>query len=414
MKNKSVNYLGINLFMINAFIFISFSLYTPFLSSYYTKAGISAVNIGLLLTIAPITAIFIQPIWAILSDKTGRKKDVLSLVAFGSAVAIFCYYIGNSFRTFLIATVLLSIFTSSLVPLNDAITIQCTKKYQMDFSKIRMGGTIGYAIVVIFAGYIVKQKPSLQFVLGSMGFLLLFVFIRLLPKNEVDIKRNKTDQSDVPLKPKSKVSFFAIFESKQIIFMLLFALVSQIGLSFNYSFIGVYMTNLGLSEGIIGVINCISAFSELPVLLLINWIMRKFDSFKVIIFSCLLVCVRIFTITGGNVYFIILSQIMHGFTFMTIYYSCAIFISQNVKPENQSKGQSALSIVQGGVASIIGNIVGGLLVDSFGLNNSYRIMSLIVLIGTVSIALFHFRYQRKIKLNTLKQMSAEVNMDVLL
>ncbi|MDF2906203.1 MAG: hypothetical protein K0R34_1524, partial [Herbinix sp.] len=43
MKKPTIHKTGLNLFMISAFIYISFSLYAPFLSSYYSKAGISAV-----------------------------------------------------------------------------------------------------------------------------------------------------------------------------------------------------------------------------------------------------------------------------------------------------------------------------------------------------------------------------------
>ncbi|MHB8130150.1 MAG: MFS transporter, partial [Mobilitalea sp.] len=93
MKKVTGNKIGINLFMINAFVYISFSLYMPFLSSYYSKAGINAVQIGILLTIGPVIAIIIQPLWAILSDKTGRRKDILSLMVLGSGISIFSYYL---------------------------------------------------------------------------------------------------------------------------------------------------------------------------------------------------------------------------------------------------------------------------------------------------------------------------------
>ena len=403
MKKSSVSSISINLLLINAFIYISASLYTPFLSSYFAKSGINAVNIGILSTIGPVTAILIQPLWAVLSDRTGRRKDVLSLVVLGSALSMFGYYIGHSFLTFFIATLLLTIFSTSIVPLSDAIIIRSAAKHQLDFSKIRMGGTTGYAIVVIFAGAIVKQQPSLQFVLGAIGYTILFIIVRKLPKEESDVVKIMDKKPVLKSKSKEHLGIFSIFESKQIIFILAFALISQIGLSFNFSFLGVYMTDLGLSEGMIGIINSIAAFSELPILFLINRVMRKVSAMKIIIFSCLLVSLRIFTITGGNVYIIILSQALHGITFMSIYYSCAVFISQNVKPENQSQGQSALSITQMGIGSIVGNILGGYLVDTFGLNSSYRIMTAIILTCTVAFAIIQFTYQKKLKLNVIKE-----------
>jgi predicted MFS family arabinose efflux permease len=295
------------------------------------------------------------------------------------------YYLGNSFLTFFIASLLLALFSTPLVPLCDAVVLRSAHKNQFDFSKIRLGGTIGYAIVVNISGAIVKIRPELLFVLGSISYLLLLFFIRLLPKSESDEEKQVKITSLAKPSLKERFNLLRIFESKQIFFILAFAFINQVGLSFNYTFLGVYMVKLGLNEEMIGFINCVSAFSEIPVLLFINRALRKNSAMKLTILGCILLGIRIATVTGENIGFIILSQALHGLTFMTIYYSCAIYISKNVKPENQSQGQSILAIVQGGIGSFVGNIVGGYLVDLLGLKSAYLIMAAVILGVTVFI-----------------------------
>ncbi|MDF2540163.1 MAG: major facilitator superfamily 1 [Herbinix sp.] len=397
MEKESTKKIGLNLLLINAFIYISFSLYAPFLSSYYSKAGINAVQIGIILTIGPVVAIFVQPLWALLSDRTGRRKDILSLVVLGSAMSMFSFYIGHSFLTYFIASFLLAIFCTSIVPLSDAIILNKARKNQLDFSKIRMGGTIGFAIVVIFSGMIIKYNSDLMFIMGFIGYFLLFLSIRLLPEDNAEKLRVTDKQLEHKPKIKKRIKILDIFESKQIFFILAFAFINQMGLSFHYSFLGVYMVNLGLSEGMIGVINCVSAFSEIPVLFLINRIMKKMNTTKITILACFLLSLRIFTVTGENIMFMILSQALHGLTYMTIYYSCAVFISHNVKQENQSQGQSILAIVQTGIGSIVGNIMGGYLVDAFGLKPAYYSMSAIIIITSSAIVIIQILYQRHSK-----------------
>ncbi|MDD3172976.1 MAG: MFS transporter [Herbinix sp.] len=397
MKLNNSKKLGITLLLANAFVYIAFSLYNPFLSSYYSKAGLNALQIGTLLTIGPLFAIFIQPFWAILSDKTGRRKDILSLLVVGSGISMLSFYIGHSFLTFLIAASLLAIFCTSIFPLNDAITLRYANRYQLDFSRIRMGGTIGFATFVVIAGAIIKQYPTLLFLMGFFGYFVLLIFIRILPEDEkVSSSDTKEGTISVPLKEK-KTGLLHIFESKQIYFMLGFAFISQVGLSFNGCFIGVYMINLGLNESMIGIINCICALSEIPVLFIINRVLCKISTTKVIIFSSLLLGFRLFLITGGNIGFIIAAQALQGLTYMTIYFSCAVFISKNVKPENQSKGQSALTIVQTGFGSIVGNIAGGYFVDKFGLIIAYRFIAVIVIIVSLligSLLLYYLRISK--------------------
>ncbi len=397
MKISRSNKLGINLLFINACIYITFSLYAPFLSSYYSKAGLNALQIGILLTVGPLVAIVIQPLWAILSDKTGRRKDILMLVIIGSGISIFSYYLGNTFLTFLIAASLLAIFSNSIAPLNDAITLRFANRYQLDFSRIRMGGTIGYAIFVIIAGIIVKQNPKIQFILGFVGYLVTLLMVRKLPQDEKqsDSKAKKSTSIEAP--KSSGLGLLHIFESKQIYFMLAFAFISQAGLSFNGSFIGVYMIKLGLSETMIGIINSICAFSEIPVLFVINWVLRKINTSKIIVFSSVLLGIRILLISSSNLGLMMAAQALNGLTYMTIYFSCAVFISRNVKQENQSKGQSVLTIVQAGIGSIVGNIVGGFFVDSFGLNIAYRYMAALIIIVSILLAVLQYLYNKNSK-----------------
>lgn len=393
MKHTKLDRTGINLLMINAFIYITLSLYTPYLTSYYTKAGMNALEIGILVTIGPVVAIFIQPIWAVISDRTGKKKQVLALVILGSFLSIYSYYIGKTFLTFFLASFLLAVFSSSMIPLSDAIALHSAKKHNFDFSKIRLGGTIGYTIFVIISGQIVGRNPDIQFMLGSAGYLLLLFVVLALPEEECT--ETSPEGKLAPKHPqKARFNLFHIFESKQVYFLLAFAFISQVGLSFNFSFLGVYMTKLGLNEGMIGIVNCIAALSEIPVLFLINRVLGKVSPIQVTVVGCIFLIFRILFVTGESIPFLVLSNVIHGMSFMTIYYSCAVFISKHVKPEFQSQGQSVLAIVQAGIGSIIGNIVGGRLVDIFGLKQAYYIMAAVVLLVTVLILILLLFYKR--------------------
>jgi oligosaccharide:H+ symporter len=386
--NKTV----LQLLLTNAFIYIAIAMYSPFLSSYYSRAGMNAVEIGILLTIGPVSAILIQPLWAFISDRTGHKKAVLSLVAAGSGISMISYYAGNSFLSFFIASLLLAVFSTSIIPLSDALILRITQKHEMDFSKIRIGGTIGYAVMVIIAGLIVKQNPKLQFGMGAVGYLILLLFVRRLPKDE-EVTVKETGHSEAPTVRKSR-KLLDIFETKQVYFLLAFAFINQVGLNFIYTFLGVYMLKLGLSEGMIGFINSVSACSEIPILFLINKILKKTGTMKLIILSCVILAVRLFMVTGSSVPIIIMAQLLHGLTFMTVYYSCAVFISKNVKKEYQSQGQSILTIIQSGIGSIVGNIAGGFFVDYFGLKSAYTYMSAMVFFLTLVITVSFFAYQK--------------------
>ena len=64
-------------FSINAIIYIASGFYTPFLSAYYAQKGIDAEKIGILLMIGPCVVLLTQRFWAKISDRTGKRKEVL-------------------------------------------------------------------------------------------------------------------------------------------------------------------------------------------------------------------------------------------------------------------------------------------------------------------------------------------------
>lgn len=78
----------------------------------------------------------------------------------------------------------------------------------------------------------------------------------------------------------------SILISNQVIFVLAFAFICQVGLSFYGGFTSVYLLNLGYGQGTIGLLNCISALSEVPVLFFANKLLKKVRLHEVI--DCLL------------------------------------------------------------------------------------------------------------------------------
>ena len=63
-----------HLLLINSFVYIAVAMYSPFLSMYYAQEGLTSSQVGILLTIAPIATVLIQPLWAKRSDATGRDR----------------------------------------------------------------------------------------------------------------------------------------------------------------------------------------------------------------------------------------------------------------------------------------------------------------------------------------------------
>ena len=367
------------LLLINSFLYISVALYSPFLSAYYRQNGITSSQIGILMTVAPLASVIIQPFWAKRSDESGKAKKYVCAIII---VSLYTFYFGHSFTTFLIASILLALFSTSVNPMIDAIVIRNANYFQYNFATIRMGGTVGYAVIVLLVGVYLRKNPSAQFFLASIGYLILLLLLLRLPESEnhqpIAIKKA------LPFWQQFKLS--EIFVDKTIYFVLAFAFIYQLGASFLGSFLGVYTVELGYGQAQVGLLSCVQACSEIPVLLLIQKLSKKFGTLHLIAAATFLMGARLITASGGSLLFLILAQAMQGITYMIVHFCCATYIASHAKEGKASQGQSVLYIVQTGIASILGNILGGKIIDHIGIQFSYRYFGIVIFIIAAVIA----------------------------
>lgn len=382
-KERTILYL----FSINAIIYIASGFYTPFLSAYYAQKGIDAEKIGILLMIGPCVVLLTQRFWAKISDRTGKRKEVLLVTIVGSGFSMLLYYLGNSFLCMFFATVVVTSFTTAVIPLSDAILIARSLKEGYSYSIIRLGGTLGYAVMTICAGMYLKTRPQMQFVFAFFAYMILFCFcIGLKEERNGQIVINEVVQENEQNR---------IFKNRDVYIVLGLAFVSQMGLSFYTGFIGPYILEKGYTQSTIGVINSISALSEVPVLFYINRMLRKHGTIKILFLSCFLMGIRILLPIRSGIIGIVLAQLLQGVTYMTMYYSCAVYISTCVYEKYQTKGQSILNVVQLGLGAIVGNLVGGKLIRLLGYEKGYLLMAGITTLMTICALIVYFWKNRE-------------------
>lgn len=394
----------LRLFLINVSFWVACGSCAPFLSAYYKRIGLSFTQIGVLLAIGPIFAIFIQPLWAMLSDRTGKRKLLLILLALCTAGAYLLYYLGASFAVCLLAVLVVSLFSLALLPLCDALVIDRANAYGFPFARIRIGGTLGYAVMVFGAGMFLEKFDGAQFAVASAAYLLFAGAVMLLPqgsarkeaaparkeaasaRKEVAPARKKA----APAKRKAVPARESIFDTSEILFVLALALIESLGLGFCGSFTGSYAVELGFGSGLIGVLSCISALSEVPILLFAGKLMDRFGEIPLLIFSGIMMSLRLCLTGMGLVPAMISAQLLQSVTYMTTYICCTQYISKHVRAGKMSQGQSALAIVQSGLAAVASNLFGGMLVDAVGTRQAFFAVAAGVLVVALLVGGVYF------------------------
>ena len=369
------------LLSINTMIYVAASAYMPFFFFFFKLHGVDTFKIGILTTIGCFSSILVQPIWAKFSDASGRAKSWAIRVTLLSGCSLILYLCGASFATFLVATIVSTLFLTSINSQIDAIVIRNCYKNNYSFANVRLGGTIGYAIIVVIAGRVNNREPRLSFVLGLILYMVLAAILLRLPDSENSRPIVKENTYNFLRLPKIR----ELFSDREVYFVLIYAFIYQIGASFLGTFQGVYVLEAGRGQREIGILQCISACSEIPILLLTKNVEKKFGIMKIIAASSLLMGVRILVFSLGSFPYFILAQLMQGCTYMLMYYFSAIYVSQKANVGREAEAQSLLYLIQTGLASMIGNIGGGVLVNRIGIQPGFQLSGLLVTTASITV-----------------------------
>ena len=169
MKNKSKQYIFIICFVATFLIYGAQGSYTPYISSYYQINGLNKLSIGLISCIGPLVAISIQPMWGIISDKTGKRKLILQILSLSSSLTMILYLINNNPIFLVISSFLYTSFSMAIIPLANAVITKSSRKYFFDYAHVRLGGPLGYSSISLFVSFFIVFNPN-----GSVAFIAFF------------------------------------------------------------------------------------------------------------------------------------------------------------------------------------------------------------------------------------------------
>ncbi len=376
-----------NLFAINGMYWVTSAVFLPFIGAYYTSIGMRESQVGILAAVIPLASLLIQPVWAYISDRTGKRRTVLVFLCIGCAGSILFFSRAATFLSCLSGILIYAVFSSALLPLSDALVIKAADQRGVNFAYIRMTGTITYAITVLLVGRLLSDQYRIIFLISSASFLLYSLCcMTLRPEKGAGVAAAvKAGKEAGAVRPENRAADSepaqrGLFCGRQIIAIFLCAFAMQFGLNYHGTFLSVYLVGLGFDNGVIGIMSCVSALSEVPVLLLMKKIKKRFSIMQLLTTAIVLCSLRLFLVSSGNIVLIAAAQLLQGPSFMICYFSCVTYISEHVLSGRISQGQSMLALVQNGLGCIFGSLAGGMLAERLGIRKGFWVVGAAILV----------------------------------
>lgn len=158
----------------------------------------------------------------------------------------------------------------------------------------------------------------------------------------------------------------------------------------NDSFMGLYIAQLGGSEGLVGLAWFVGVLTEAAVFATAGFWFRKYHPLIFIIIAGLLYSIRwLLYASIDNPMFIVALQFTHGLSFGLFYLASFSYVSRLIPKLLQSTGHLIFFATFFGLSGIIGSLAGGALIDTSGGGTLYFGMGILALAGTILLTVYH-------------------------
>ncbi|MFI3258052.1 MAG: MFS transporter [Spirochaetales bacterium] len=379
------------------FFFSIFATVNIYLPLFFKNMGYSSTEIGLLLAIFEISGTIITFFLCRMPAKSGKYG--LYLLFFGILLILlpFPLLLLPPIGTVL-CIILYAIPIKVMVPISDSyvnLKLGCEKyKYGM----IRSFGSMGFVVMSILMQYIVNIDTISQVQSAlwlSVPAFLMCVSLIVIPHLLTPVAEETQTMPPIATAIESaKTSDKSLFGRFSPLFWLIIAVLvlGNFAQYANTKFFSLYVKEYLQSDSF-AILWAVAVACEVPFMFFSYRFIRYFGSKKLIIFCVFIIAVRNFvyvlfpTVLGAT-----FGQLFHGITYGLLHPAAVIFIAEEIKDNKDAVlGQAIYSVGASGIASVVGSLFGGIIIDNFGYPFFYMMFGFFPLAGLALYAMLNKR-----------------------
>ncbi|MEO1956786.1 MAG: MFS transporter [Methylophilaceae bacterium] len=352
-------------------------VFVPYWGLYLQSEQFSLVEIGILMSVFQISRIFAPNFWGWLADHTEKRTIWIRLNTVLGVLGFIAAFWVEGFWPMLLVMGALSLFTSSIMPLSESLTLAHLAKTKGHYSRIRMWGSVGFIVASIALGYIIDWA-GISSLLWTILAVQIVLFLLTFTLADAKVAQHHAD--DFPV--------WYILRNPVVISLLLGCALMVTAHSVLYNFYSIYLAEHGYSKGMIGWLWSVGVVCEIGVFMLMPMIMRRF-SLKQIILSSLALAVLRFSMIGlavDSLVLLLIAQGLHAATFGSFHVATVQVVTQFFNGKHQAKGQAIYNSVTYGIGGTIGGVAGGYALQGLGGELTFLLAATFPLVGFAVIA----------------------------
>ncbi|MEX1036065.1 MAG: MFS transporter [Sneathiella sp.] len=382
-SNDNLTALRLAPFYVALFLIVGFQL--PFWPVWLSFKGLTAEEIGMVLS-APIWAkILFTPMIAALADYSGRRRAPLVIMSAICLGLFQIYFFADGFWQILILAVSIGIFYSSFTALGDNLVLTLSRTQKIDYPRIRLWGSVSFIVAAFWGGQLLSGR-SADFIplMLSAAFLFLFLCCLILP----EIRITRSEQGRKGLRRLLKSFDFMAF--------LITAGLIQGSHAILYSSGTLQWQKQGIGDTTIGFLWAEGVVVEIILFAVARHIFKSFTPLQLLLMGGVAGLIR-WTVMGfaPDLPVLVVIQTLHGVTFAATHLGAMRFIVEKLPVEISARAQGLYSAISLGLVMGGGLFVSGYLYEAFA-SGAYFVMA-----GFCAAALLMSLYLRRLPVKLL-------------
>ncbi len=358
-------------------------VFSPYASLYFADRGLSATQIGILMSLMQVMRIFGPNVWGWVADQSRRRVLVLRLTSVAAALTFCGMFVGQTFLFFFALMVTVNLFTSAQGPISEALMLSSMRGDLTHYGRVRLWGSVGFIVLVTLSGYALDWQ-GIELMPWIALLMLVMVTSVTFSLHEEPATQHAQQPNSVRelLSRKSVLSFFAST-------FLMIAAHSSL-----YVYYSLYLSDMGYSKSVIGLMWSLGVIAEILFFFYQAPLFRRFGVRKLMLFSLAIAVIRFLMIGWGaqSLAVLLVAQVLHAATFGVHHSASVATLQRWFAGSLQARGQALYISISYGLGGTVGGLLLSACWDTFGARWVYVLAAIMSLLGLIAAQL-SYRWQ---------------------
>jgi PPP family 3-phenylpropionic acid transporter len=353
------------------FYFAFVGAFAPYFTLYLQDLGLSAWEIGALMSIPQVMRLLAPNLWGWLADRLGVRARVVQFAAFGALIGFLGFFLSRALAVLFVAMTLVWFFWSAALPLVEAMTLDRLAGRAERYGRIRSWGSIGFISSVLGLGALLDHLP-IGTVLWACFALLVCVLISAMLFDETQVGAGQTAP---PIGERLR--------RPAVIALLTACFFMSVAHGPLYVFYSIHLVAHGYDKLAVGLFWSLGVVAEIVVFMAMPRLMARVSVRRILLASFALAVLRFLLIGWGAdfPFLLFIAQLLHGATFGAYHAAAMAALIRWFEPLQQARAQGVYGSISFGAGGMVGGLISGQVWEPLGAGLTYSLAALFAACG---------------------------------